>query len=67
MSRFSYIINGEPISLGISAAFEKELINDLEYYKTAQADNLLARNRDWIKYCHNQIDLIHDYINRNTY
>lgn len=65
--RLSYFINGERIMIGISPEQEEEALKELDEWKTRQANNWADKTKDYVDYCHKQIQKIEEYIDRNTF
>lgn len=65
--RLRYKINGEEIVIGISPEQELDAMNAIDYYRDAQLNNYEAKSKEYVEYCHKQIEKIQDFINRNTF
>ena len=65
--RLKYKINGEEIIIGISPEQELDAMNAIDYYRDAQLNNYEAKSKEYVEYCHKQIEKIQDFINRNTF
>ena len=53
------------IGFGLDNEKTRECLLAIESWKDAQLNNLQARNRDWINYCHEQIAHIQEFMRRN--
>lgn len=65
--RLNYFINNEPIIIGISPEQEEEALKELDKWRTRQADNWSDKTKDYVEYCHKQIQRIEEYISMNTF
>ena len=59
--------NGEEMVIGITPEQELDAYNAIEYYKDAQMNNFESKSKEYVEYCHNMIEKIQNYINRNTF
>lgn len=65
--RLKCMVNGEELIIGISPEQELDALNAIDYYRDAQLNNYEAKSKDYVEYCHKQIQKIQDFIDRNTF
>ena len=53
--------------IGITPEQELDAYNAIEYYRDAQMNNFESKSKEYVEYCHNMIEKIQNYINRNTF